>query len=143
MATRKTTTVDVPDQAPAGEPARIVLSWAADAPARAAARQRKGTSPDEPDTTQPTRDELAEGQQAAELGLAYVSEGLEDLASLCRTLGANVTTPAVDLAIALRVVAKHMDDIRLCLDEQSEAIVPLANLAAWYHRSADAQAVTR
>ena len=74
-------------------PDTVTLSWTADAPARAKF----------PDATRPTEDELEAGQIAAEDGLDHLESQLEELASLCRTLGANVNTPAVELAIALRV----------------------------------------
>jgi hypothetical protein len=114
---------------PAPEPTNVVLSWAADAPART----------EFPDATQPTLDALTEGQIAAECGLNAITRGLEELESLCRTLGANVNAPAVDLATGLRVVAARIATIRFDLGEEDEAIVPLANLAAWYHRAVAAQ----
>lgn len=130
-----------PATTPAPEPATVVLSWAADTPVRLASRR----DPNASDTAQPTLDELVEGQIAADCGLSHTSGELEDLESLCRMLAENLDSDArVDrLRNALSVVAERLEDIRFKLDEDSEAIVPLHNLAAWYHRSVSAQGGAR
>lgn len=113
------------------EPAVVTLCWAADAPARARTNH--------PDTERPTQEELQDGQIAAEDGLNDLERQLEELASLCRTLGRDVNASGVDLAIAFRVVEDRLDGIRFQLSEENERIVALANLAAWYHRTVQAQ----
>lgn len=115
------------------EPAVVVLSWDADAPARA----------NHPDAERPNRDDLVEGQQAAEDGLRYLDTQLEDVADLCRLLAADLDRTPMRLVKALRVIAARIDTIKFELNEESERLVPLANLAAWYHRACDAQEVTR
>lgn len=116
------------------EPAVVTLSWAADTPAR-----------QNPDSTQPTLDELEEGQIAVECGLSRTSGELEDIESLCRTLASHLDTdtPAHLLRDALSVIGERIKDIRFRLDEHSDAIVPLHNLAAWYFRSVSAQGGAR
>lgn len=110
--------------APVPEPAVVTLSWAADSPA-------------------PTLDELAGGQIAADQCLGNIVGDLEDLDSLCRTLASNLDTTACRLQDALRVIAERLKDIGRDLYEQRDAIVPLYNLAASYHRAVKAQGVTR
>lgn len=138
MATKKTTTtaIDVPE-APTREPSRVVLCWADDTPARLASLRDLSAQ----DTTQPTLRELEEGQLAAHFGLDITSREMENLESLCCLLADSLDHDArVDrLKDALSVVGDRIRDIRFRLDEHSEAIVPLYNLSAWYHRSVAAQ----